>query len=96
MKYRYVPAAKLELHDATDYYEERRFGLGDDLLDEINSSIQTILKFPEIGSQLTKGCRKHFVEEFPYNLVYKFKSGTIFIVAVMHHSRKPGYWKNRI
>jgi hypothetical protein len=36
-----------------------------------------------------------FVRPFPFGLIYKIKEKKIIVIAVMHLSRKPGYWKKR-
>jgi hypothetical protein len=33
---------------------------------------------------------------FPYGILYTIEAEFILIVAVMHGSRKPGYWKGRV
>jgi toxin ParE1/3/4 len=33
---------------------------------------------------------------FPYGVLYTIEAEFILIVAVMHCSREPGYWKRRI
>jgi hypothetical protein len=35
------------------------------------------------------------VLRFPYGVIYRLSGDTVEIVAVMHLSRKPGYWKHR-
>jgi toxin ParE1/3/4 len=33
--------------------------------------------------------------KFPYGILYTIEPDYILILAVMHCSRKPGYWKSR-
>jgi hypothetical protein len=35
------------------------------------------------------------LHNFPYSLVYRIQGDEIRIVAVAHHSRRPGYWVER-
>lgn len=35
------------------------------------------------------------VGPFPFALIYKIREKKIIVIAVMHMSRKPGYWKKR-
>ncbi|MFI5335500.1 MAG: type II toxin-antitoxin system RelE/ParE family toxin [Opitutales bacterium] len=39
--------------------------------------------------------RRHFTREFPYGIIYVERPGGIWILAVMHLHREPGYWKHR-
>jgi toxin ParE1/3/4 len=34
-------------------------------------------------------------DRFPYQIVYRISGDSVWIVAVMHQSRRPGYWKKR-
>lgn len=33
--------------------------------------------------------------DFPFDIVYRYTREEIEIVAIAHHSRRPGYWKSR-
>jgi toxin ParE1/3/4 len=35
------------------------------------------------------------MKRFPYWLVYMVSEDEIRVLAVAHHSRRPGYWKER-
>ncbi|MGE4294593.1 MAG: hypothetical protein AB7E49_02710 [Campylobacterales bacterium] len=39
--------------------------------------------------------RRFILSRFPYCVVYKTYAGDCLVVAVMHQSQKPGYWKKR-
>lgn len=36
------------------------------------------------------------VRNFPYGIVYHVVRDKVVIVAVMHLTRRPGYWKSRL
>jgi hypothetical protein len=36
------------------------------------------------------------VPKFPYGLLYRIEPARIYIVAVMHLHRRPGYWRSRL
>ncbi len=78
-------------------YERRRQGLGLSFLDEVNATTLRIQQFPGGGS-LIPGTefRKRLVERFPYLVVYQELEEYIWIAAVAHGKRRPGYWKNRV
>ena len=44
---------------------------------------------------LGAGRRRYLMKHFPYSLVYTVSSEEIRILAVAHHSRRPGYWASR-
>ncbi len=33
---------------------------------------------------------------FPYNIVYVIRGDVVFIIAIAHHRRQPGYWRTRL
>ncbi len=52
--------------------------------------------FADAGPTERAGIRQRLVLGFPFTVLYSRHEGRIFIVAVMHQHRKPGYWKERL
>jgi hypothetical protein len=91
------PEAKAELDDGIAYFERRREALGLNFLDEVNATTLRIQQLPGAGSAIgDAGFRKRVVERFPYVVVYQEMDDYIWIAAVAHAKRRPGYWKNRV
>lgn len=45
---------------------------------------------------LTRFGRRRFVlVSYPYDIVYRVTQNEIEIMAIAHHARRPGYWRNR-
>lgn len=42
------------------------------------------------------GTRRFILNRFPFSTMYLTLDATGHIVAVAHHSRKPGYWRKRL
>jgi hypothetical protein len=95
MNYSFHPEARIELNHATDYYEECRRGLGLDFAKEIYTTINRIIHFPEAWSKLSKNTRRCLTNRFPFGVIYRVTNQEIFIIAVMHLSKKPNYWNKR-
>ncbi len=89
-------AARIELQEAFDFYESKSPGKGSSLLDEIDTVIDRIVRYPLAAPAAGRGARIIPVKDFEYQIVYKLKGDLITIVAVMHKRRRPGYWKGRI
>jgi toxin ParE1/3/4 len=89
--------ASLELAEAVRWHEARRPGWGSRLFDAVAGTFAIIESFPEIGSsrrgQLLS--RQLKVRGFPYVVAYRIRPTDVYIVAVAHTSRRPGYWKHR-
>ena len=90
------PEVSQEIRSAYDWYQSKAEGLGDDFLDELEYSYQTIVELPVIWPHFSKGFRRFLLTRFPFAVIYREKRSDIFVVAVMHQSRKPGYWQDRI
>lgn len=90
------PAAGSELDESIGFYESREPGLGLDLEREVLRGVSEIGDAPEQWSVYTYGTRKCLLRRFPFQLIYLQLSDAIWIVAVAHCSRRPGYWKARV
>ena len=84
-----------EMQATAAYYEEQLSGLGDEFLDEIEQGLERIQQFPLLWSIYGEEFRRHLLKRFPYGLMYRLTPDRIFIIAVAHLRRKPGYWKDR-
>jgi hypothetical protein len=51
---------------------------------------------PESGPVERAKIRKSLVHGFPFTILYEARQNEIFIAAVMHQRRKPGYWRHRL
>ena len=92
-----MPVARVELEEAVQWYDAQLVGLGDKLLEEVDSAVLLIERFPLAWHPLSKRARSHRLNRFPYTLVYKTSiADTLTIVAFAHQQRKPLYWRNRI
>lgn len=63
---------------------------------EVGRRLSRIADFPEAWAPVSSGARRCLVERFPYGIIYQIRDDKILILAVMHLSRKPDYWKNRL
>lgn len=93
-QYRFTSAALTELRQATLYYEQRENGLGAAFLDEIQATVERILRHPFAWHALsarTRRCRTH---RFPFGLIYQIRVDEILITSVMDLRRDPDSWKD--
>jgi len=96
MTFSFHPLAKAEMQDAVEYYEQQQSGLGLEFLEEMYATIQRVLRFPAAWPQSSRYSRRCLASRFPYSIIYQIRSSGILVVAVMHHSRKPAYWADRL
>ena len=96
MRHSFLEPARVELEEAIEYYNGRRAGPGDELSEEVESTIQRILEHPRAWHPLSPRTRRCRTRRFPYGVIYQIRDDHILIVAVMHLRRKPGYWRDRV
>ena len=95
MTYSFHPAARTDLNQAVDYYENCQSGLGSEFLDEVEAAIERILQFPEAWGKLSDRTRRCLTNRFPYGLIYQTQENHIRIIAIAHSHRHPQYWVDR-
>jgi len=93
---RYHEAAEDELLNEIGYLELRANGLGRQFFEEIRRSEKLISQFPESAKEIRPGIRKRILRKFRYSLIYSIEEEGVLILAVAHHSRRPGYWLSRV
>lgn len=93
---RFHPDVSVDVKGAYEWYEERSLGLGDRFISQLEHSHEAISHFPQMWSPFEHGFHRYVLAHFPFSVIYKETHDTIFVLAVMHNSRKPGYWKDRL
>ena len=88
--------ADVELVGAAKRYECQRDGLGKRFLHAVHFALAKIQDDPDRFPFYDEPARSCRVAGFPYRLVYEELPDAIYIVAVAHASREPGYWKSRL
>jgi toxin ParE2 len=89
------PEARAEMRESFEFYEARLGGLGLRFLSAVEQTVERISTHPEAGAPLASEFRKRIVSGFPYNIIYRVWEDYIYLVAVAHHHRRPGYWRDR-
>ena len=92
----YHPEARQEMLEAAAFYESNRKGLGRKFLSAAETAVIFISIYPDAGRIMHIPYRRFLVKRFPYGIIYRESDYTVFIVAVMHLKRRPGYWLERI
>lgn len=92
----YLSIAEIELLDAADYYNQKQPGMAKVFLDAIRNAEKRIQKNPGVWSFFVRPIRSVRVRPFPHRLLYREFPDRIQVVAVVHPSRSPGYWKDRL
>lgn len=91
-----TPASE-EFEAAIRWYEQRREGLGAELYDATVALLELISTHPSIGTMRPDPLptRQLVLQRFPYKIVYRVRAHDLYVVAIAHTSRRPGYWRDR-
>lgn len=87
--------AEIELWEAVEFYENRCPGLGLDFEREIKAAVDCIRQSPGRWPVHRDGTRRYLIHRFPYFVVYFLHQDQVWVVAVAHCRRRPGYWSGR-
>ena len=96
MNWDFHPEALAEYEAAAAYYAGHDQDLQLRFIDTIETAIDLILESPSRWRVIDEDVRRYVVRIFPYGILYTVEDDFVLIVAVMHFSREPGYWKDRI
>ena len=96
MKAEFHTEAEEEFIEASQFYNSRVPGLGDRFISEVEQAILLLTEKPRIGQLMDEVFRRVVLDRFPYSIIYSIELEKIWIVAVAHQRRRPGYWRNRV
>ena len=96
MKVGFHQKASEEIVETTAYYEGEVPSLGSGFIIEVERVVAVLCDQPNIGQSVGEELRRILLARFPYSLIYSIESERIWVIAVAHHRRRPGYWQERI
>jgi plasmid stabilization system protein ParE len=90
------PVARLDIADASDWYDRQNKGLGDEFLHTVQRMIDSIIDNP-LQYQARQGkARRASIGKFPFALIYTVSDDEVVIVSCFHGRRDPKRWQDRI
>ena len=93
---RFHPEAEAEFALAVAFYDKEGVSLGTEFAEAIERAAEFIRSNPEAGTPVRTSLQRWLVRRFPYALIYRDEPERVYILAVAHHRRKPGYWQHRV
>jgi len=96
MKYEFHPEALEEYRQTALWYAEREPGIALRFTASVEDAISRVLDAPTRWRVIDEDVRRCLVRIFPYAVLYTIEADFLLIVAVMHCSREPDYWKLRV
>lgn len=90
------PEAEVDLVEGMRWYDGKQPGLGVVFAEAVQEAVRFAADFPDAGAPLGPILRRAFVRAFPYYVLYAHEVDRVFVVAIAHFRRRPGYWRDRI
>ena len=94
-KIEFHPEAQLELENARRWYRERNQIAARAFVMEVLRALKSIAESPETWPRTRANERRFVLKRFPYSIIYRIRQNEIFITALAHQRRLPGYWSRR-
>lgn len=92
---RFLKEAEYELHDAKDWDDLKRDGLGFEFILSIEATLFQVARNPFQFGLVHSKVRAAFIKRFPYGIFFLIEDSEIIVLAVFHTSRNPIRWLNR-
>ena len=91
----FLPEADMDLDDASEWYERRGEGLGNDFRRAVGQVVDTIGLYPNIHPVLYGRVRRARIGRFPYSVIYAARGDRITILGIFHNRRDTRLWRRR-
>ena len=95
MRIDFHPAAIEELSNSVVWYKNRSEKAAAQFAIAVDSAISKILSSPDRFVKIDARHRSCSVVRFPFQIVFRHEIDRIYIVAIAHAKRRPGYWRGR-
>lgn len=96
MRYEFHPEALEEYRQAALWYAEREPELGLQFIGSVEDALKRVVDAPSRCRVIEEDVHRCLTHVFPYAILYTIEPDLLLIVAVMHCSREPGYWRLRV
>ena len=93
------PAARDDIHEATEWYACRDPRAARRFVAAVEAAMNEITEFPDGPPRLEtwpgqEDIRRVLLHRFPYVIVFEVLSGEIVVWSISHTNRKPNHWQD--
>lgn len=89
------PLATSEMEKSTRWYAKHSRVASLGFVAAVAEGISKIATTPDRYAKIDHPFRGCSLIGYPFQLVYRFDSERIVVIAIAHAKRRPGYWKRR-
>ena len=92
---RWLPEAEEDYEEGYEWYFEQSERAAEGLERAVDGAIQKIATSPETYPHCGPNHQLVTMRPYPYRIIYRVDRNEIIIIAVVHGSRQPGFWRTR-
>ncbi|HYP30815.1 MAG TPA: type II toxin-antitoxin system RelE/ParE family toxin [Burkholderiaceae bacterium] len=85
----FMPAARVEVTEAQDWYESRAKGLGAAFRREVERAVERLAEGPAHFPTVLRDVRRARLRRFPYALHFRPMPDGVHVIACFHSRRDP-------
>ena len=89
------PQADEEFAAQVEFYEDQEPGLGHRFYREVIACLEWIAENPAVP-RMRMDYRRVNLKVFPFYIAYVLEGDSVWVLAVAHSHRTPGYWTRRM
>ena|SRR5258708_37401310 len=90
------PEAQVDVLQTRDWYEQQTPGLGETFSVALDEAVIRIEAMPQMYAMVFRDIRRGKLRTFPYLIYYRVLPDRIEVIAVLHGSRDPKLWQERV
>lgn len=88
-----LPQAEAEIEAAFHWYRERSPQAAGAFREEVFDQIDALTRVADRWKVDEEGTRRCLLKHFPYTVFYEIDMDRVYVLAVAHRRREPGYWR---
>lgn len=97
MTFEFLKPAQDEFEEACDWYLARSVATEEGFRNRVVQAIEAAMLRPtSAGFLVSKRVRKILLDPYDYGLLYFVHEQVLYVVAISHNRRRPGYWRRRL
>jgi len=90
------PEAQADLLETRDWYERQQQGLAEAFADSVDEAVDRIEAMPQMYAVVFRDVHRGRLRRFPYLIYYRVLTDRIEVIALLHASRNPKLWQERV
>ena len=95
MRIDFHPGATKDLEESLDWYAERSTAAAQGFALAIDAALESIAANPDRFRMVGRRHRACSLVAYPFQIVFRNDGSRLFVIAVAHAKRRPGYWRRR-